>query len=147
MELVTFTIGFTKTNASHFFSRLTDAGVVLVVDVRLNNTSQLSGFAKAEDLPYFLKQIAGIKYAHRPELAPTDIMLKEFKKEKGDWSVYERKFMKLMESRKIEDKFRPEMFDKSCLLCSEDKPHYCHRRLVVEYLNGKWGSALNVQHL
>lgn len=147
MEVKTFTIGFTKTTAENFFGRLIDSNVKLVVDVRLNNTSQLSGFAKSEDLSYFLSKIGGIRYIHRPELAPTDTMLKEFKKEKGEWSLYERRFFDLMEARKIENKFKPGMFDGSCLLCSEDKPHHCHRRLVCEYLNGKWGVALKVKHL
>ena len=141
------TIGFTKTNAKGFFERLKVADVKLVVDVRLNNTSQLSGFAKADDLPYFLSELGGMRYVHRPELAPTDTMLKEYKKEKGDWSVYEQRFLGLMESRKIEEKFKPEMFEGACLLCSEDKPHHCHRRLVCDYLNSKWGGSLRVKHL
>lgn len=141
------TIGFTKTNAAHFFGRLIDADVKLVIDVRLNNTSQLAGFAKADDLPYFLSKLGGIRYVHKPELAPTDTMLKEYKKEKGDWILYEQRFLGLMQSRRIEEKFRPEMFEGACLLCSEDKPHHCHRRLVCDYLNGKWGGSLSVRHL
>ena len=147
MDIKAFTIGFTKTTAENFFGRLIASNVKLVVDVRLNNTSQLSGFAKSNDLSYFLSKIGGIRYVHRPELAPTEIMLQEFKKEKGEWSLYERRFLDLMEARKIENKFKPEMFDDACLLCSEDKPHHCHRRLVCEYLKGKWGAALKVKHL
>lgn len=141
------TIGFTKTNAKGFFERLLKSGVKKVVDVRLNNTSQLSGFAKANDLEYFLDKIGGIKYAHQPMLAPTDSMLRAYKKEKGDWREYEIKFLKLMSDRKIENQLKPEMFESVCLLCSEDTPHHCHRRLVVEYLNNKWGGALSVKHL
>jgi uncharacterized protein (DUF488 family) len=141
------TIGFTKTNAEGFFERLLTSGVKKVVDVRLHNTSQLAGFAKADDLAYFLKKLGGIQYVHQPLLAPTDTMLKAFKKEKGDWSVYEGHFLGLMEERKIETRLKPEMFDGACLLCSEATPHHCHRRLVVEYLNGKWGEALAVRHL
>lgn len=141
------TIGFTKTNAERFFGRLISADVKLVIDVRLNNTSQLSGFAKADDLPYFLSKLGKIRYVHKPELAPTDTMLREYKKEKGDWGQYEQRFMGLMQTRRIEDKFRPEMFEGACLLCSEDTPHHCHRRLVCDYLNGKWGGALKVKHL
>lgn len=141
------TIGFTKTNAEHFFGRLQAAEVKLVIDVRLNNTSQLAGFAKANDLPFFLREIGGMRYVHKPELAPTEVMLKEYKKEKGDWGAYQERFLGLMQSRRIEEKFRAEMFERSCLLCSEDKPHKCHRRLVCDYLNGKWGGALTVRHL
>jgi uncharacterized protein (DUF488 family) len=141
------TIGFTKTNAEGFFERLLRAGVKKVVDVRLHNTSQLSGFAKADDLAYLLRKIGGIQYVHEPLLAPTDPMLKAYKKEKGDWRTYEERFLGLMSERQIERRFKPEMFDGACLLCSEDKPHHCHRRLVCEYLNEKWGGALTVHHL
>ncbi|RWG01076.1 DUF488 domain-containing protein [Mesorhizobium sp.] len=141
------TIGFTKSNAEDFFERLLNAGVKKVVDVRLHNTSQLAGFAKADDLAYFLKKIGGIQYVHQPLLAPTDNMLKAYKKDKGDWSVYQGRFLQLMEERRIEERLKPEMLEGACLLCSEATPHHCHRRLVCEYLNEKWGSPLKVRHL
>src|SRR4029078_9559154 len=138
---------FTKSSAEHFFDRLLKAGVKKVVDVRLHNTSQLAGFAKGADLAYFLSKIGGIEYVHQALLAPTDPMLKAYKKEKGDWRAYEERFLGLMAERQVEERFRPEMFDGACLLCSEDTPHRCHRRLVCEYLNKKWGGALDVHHL
>jgi uncharacterized protein (DUF488 family) len=141
------TIGFTKSTAEGFFERLFDAAVKTVVDVRLHNTSQLAGFAKADDLAYFLKKIGGIEYVHQPLLAPTDPMLRAYKKEKGDWRCYEERFRALMAERQVEGRFRPEMFDGACLLCSEATPHRCHRRLVCEYLNEKWDGALAVRHL
>ena len=141
------TIGFTQTSAENFFKRLVDAKVKKVIDVRLHNTSQLSAFAKADDLAYFLKTIGDIEYNHQPLLAPTDDILKAFKKQKGDWDVYQGRFLVLMKERQIESKFTPESFDGACLLCSEAKPHYCHRRLVCEYLNEKWDAALSVRHL
>jgi len=141
------TIGFTKTTAEGFFERLLNAGVKKVVDVRLHNTSQLAGFAKADDLAYLLKRIGGVEYVHQPLLAPTDPMLKSYKKEKGDWHEYERRFLGLMSERHIEDRFKPAMFDGVCLLCSEATPHHCHRRLVCEYLNEKWDGVLEVRHL
>ena len=141
------TIGFTKTTAEGFFERLLKSGVKRVVDVRLRNTSQLAGFAKSDDLAYFLKKIGGIEYAHQPLLAPTDAMLKAYKKEKGDWDAYEARFMALMAQRQIENRLRPEMLEGTCLLCSEATPHHCHRRLVCEYLNDKWNGALTVCHL
>jgi uncharacterized protein (DUF488 family) len=141
------TIGFTKSNAENFFERIINAGVKKVVDVRLHNTSQLAGFAKSDDLAYFLKKIGNIQYVHQPIMAPTDIMLKSYKKEKGDWDLYEGRFLDLMRERKIEARLRPDMFEGACLLCSEATPHHCHRRLVVEYLNEKWNGALSVRHL
>jgi uncharacterized protein (DUF488 family) len=135
-----FTIGFTKTSAKHFFDRLKEAGVRRIIDVRLNNVSQLAGFAKRDDLRYFAHAICAADYRHRPELAPTQDMLDQYKKDGGSWSDYERRFLDLMAKRKIEQIERNE-FDNGCLLCSEDKPHYCHRRLVAEYLRGKWGNV------
>lgn len=141
------TIGFTKSTAENFFERLLRAGVKKVIDVRLHNTSQLAGFAKASDLKYLLKKVGDIEYVHEPLLAPTDEMLKTYKKQKGSWESYERQFLHLMESRTIEARFTPQSFDGACLLCSEDKPHHCHRRLVCEYLNDKWHGTLSVKHL
>jgi uncharacterized protein (DUF488 family) len=141
------TIGFTQTTAERFFERLLKSDVKKVVDVRLHNTSQLAGFAKADDLAYFLKKVGGIQYVHQPLLAPTDAILKAYKKEKSDWDVYEGRFLSLMAERKIEQRLKPEMLDGACLLCSEATPHHCHRRLICEYLNEKWGGRLSVRHL
>lgn len=141
------TIGFTKKKAEYFFEKLKKAGVKRVVDVRLNNISQLAGFAKKDDLIYFLTKIGGMDYVHLPELAPTKEILDAYKKQKGDWETYEREFIKLMERRHIEDKIPKEILDKGCLLCSEDTPHHCHRRLVAEYLKNKWDEDIEIEHL
>jgi uncharacterized protein (DUF488 family) len=141
------TIGFTKTTAENFFNRLTQAGVKRVVDIRLNNTSQLAGFAKGNDLRFFLRAIGDISYTHQPLLAPTQDILDAYKKEKGDWDLYERRFIALMEARQVETRIDPSVLEESCLLCSEDKPHHCHRRLVAEYLSRKWSVPVQIQHL
>ncbi|MGF1641206.1 MAG: DUF488 family protein [Rhodospirillales bacterium] len=146
-KVIVSTIGFTQTTAEGFFERLLKARVGKVIDVRLHNTSQLAGFAKADDLAYFLRKIGGIQYLHQPLLAPTDAILKAYKKEKGDWESYERQFVSLMAERRIEDRLQPESLDGACLLCSEAKPHHCHRRLVCDYLNERWGGNLTVRHL
>ena len=99
-----FTIGFTKKSAETFFTTLKLAGVKLLVDIRLNNTSQLAGFAKRDDLRYFAMAICHIDYVHLPELAPTQDILEAYKKHKGNWGLYERQFLDLMARRKIEEK-------------------------------------------
>ncbi len=141
-----FTIGFTKKNAKRFFGLLRASGAKRVVDVRLNNVSQLAGFAKKDDLAYFLKEICGIDYVHLPELAPTQEMLDAYKKQKGDWGTYEERFLDLMKARRIEETVPKDVIADGCLLCSEDKPHHCHRRLVAEYLKDHWGD-LAIAHL
>jgi uncharacterized protein (DUF488 family) len=141
-----FTIGFTKKSAQTFFMELKDAGVKRLVDVRLNNTSQLAGFTKKDDLRYFTQAICGIEYVHIPELAPTADILDAFKKHQGDWSLYEQQFLDLMRSRRIEETVSPGMLEGGCLLCSEEKPQHCHRRLVAEYLRDKWGNV-EIEHL
>lgn len=134
-----YTIGFTQTTAERFFKRLADAGVERLLDVRLNNSSQLAGFAKAKDLPYFLRELVGATYEHEPLLAPTQELLDEYKKRKGDWATYEAKFLELMKSREIETSLDVSDFQtRTALLCSEATAENCHRRLVCEYLAGRW---------
>jgi len=142
-----FTIGFTKKSAEKFFTRLKDAGVRRLVDVRLNNVSQLAGFAKKDDLRYFTKAICQIDYVHLPELAPTAEILDPYKKVKnGDWPLYEKQFLNLMRERQIETTTPRELMDGGCLLCSEEKPHHCHRRLVAEYLQQHWPDV-QIEHI
>ena len=141
-----FSIGFTKKSAETFFNSLRGAGVKRLVDVRLNNVSQLAGFTKREDLRYFTKAICGIDYVHVPDLAPTQEILDAFKKLKGDWGLYERQFLALMAARRIEETLSRELLAGGCLLCSEEQPHHCHRRLVAEYLLKKWGDV-EIEHL
>jgi uncharacterized protein (DUF488 family) len=137
-----FTIGFTKKSAESFFTMLQRAGVKRLVDTRLNNVSQLAGFAKRDDLRYFARAICGIEYVHEPELAPTQEMLDRFKSGRdGEWASYERQFLELLRSRGVESTIAPERLDHACLLCSEDQPHHCHRRLVAEYLQQQWGDV------
>ncbi len=135
-----FTIGFTKKSAEQFFTGLKNSGTKRLVDVRLNNVSQLAGFAKKDDLRYFLKALCGIDYLHLPLLAPTQQMLDAYKKERGDWLLYERQFLELMRDRQIEREISRETLHDACLLCSEEKSEHCHRRLVAEYLLDKWGN-------
>jgi len=141
-----FTIGFTKKSARRFFEMLRESGAKRVVDVRLNNVSQLAGFAKKDDLAYFLKEICGMDYVPLPVLAPTQDILDEFKKRKGDWQVYEQQFINLMKQRRVEETVKREIVSDGCLLCSEDKPDHCHRRLVAEYLRRHWGDV-EIRHL
>lgn len=142
-----YTIGFTQTKASDFFNEIKNKNIKKLIDVRLNNVSQLAGFAKKNDLKYFLKEICDVEYIHAPDLAPTKEILDPYKKEKGVWKVYEDKFLNLMEKRSIENIYNMAFFENGCLLCSEKKPHHCHRRLVVEYLNTKWNEKLEVVHI
>ena len=141
-----FTIGFTKKTAETFFGQLCERDVKRIIDIRLNNVSQLAGFAKKDDLRYFLKTICDIDYMYIPALAPTKEIMDEYRKNKGDWAIYEKKFMALLSSRQVEKKLSKDDFDRGCLLCSEDKPDHCHRRLVAEYLNDKWGN-LEITHI
>ena len=140
------TIGFTKKPAQRFFGLLRKSGARRVVDVRLNTGSQLAGFAKKQDLAWFLEEICGIEYVHAPDLAPSKELLDDYRKKRIDWSAYEDRFVGLMRERRIEDTVSREMVDGGCLLCSEDQPHHCHRRLVAEYLAACWGS-IEIEHL
>ena len=141
-----FTIGFTKKSAREFFEKLRRPGLARLVDVRLNNVSQLAGFSKRDDLQFFCEAILSIGYLHVAELAPTQAMLDGYKKSLGSWPEYEEKFLGLMAERKVEDTVAREVVDGGCLLCSEPTPENCHRRLVAEYLQSKWG-GVEIEHI
>ena len=141
-----YTIGFTKKHARTFFGLLRASGAERLVDVRLNNVSQLAGFAKRDDLSFFLEHICGMGYHHELQLAPTKEMLDAYKKYGARWDDYERRFLNLMAERRIEDRVPPALLDNAVLLCREATAHHCHRRLVAEYLASHWGEV-TVEHL
>ncbi|MGW8257192.1 MAG: DUF488 domain-containing protein [Thermoguttaceae bacterium] len=145
-QILLFTIGFTEKSAEEFFEKLKQAGVRRVVDIRLNNTSQLAGFAKKRDLQYFLRVIANIDYLHQPELAPTKEILADFLKKRIDWAEYQSRYLNLLDERQAATLFSEEDFDRSCLLCSEALPDQCHRRLAAEYLQAL-GKNVFIRHL
>jgi len=135
-----YTIGFTQKRAEVFFDLLREHGVQRLVDIRISPDGQLSGFARKDDLPYFLSRLAdGCQYVHMPELAPTKEILKDYRSD-SDWPRFAARFEALMDARQI-----PETLDRiafealaSCLLCSEATPEKCHRRLVAERLATRW---------
>ena len=140
------TIGFTRKTARRFFELVRNSGAKRIVDVRLNTSSQLSGFAKKDDLAFFLAELCGVDYVHAPDMAPTTDMLKAYRQGLMDWPTYERRFLDLMRERRIEETTPKDLVADGCLLCSEDQPHHCHRRLVAEYLRDRWG-GIDIEHL
>lgn len=141
-----FTIGFTQKSAEEFFTRLNQPGLLRVVDTRLNNTSQLSGFAKKKDLIFFLKEIGNLDYIHVPELAPTLEILEPYRNGITPWAIYADQYLDLIARRQIENTLSKDVIAGGCFLCSESKPHFCHRRLAAEYLRDKWGEV-DILHL
>ena len=141
------TIGFTKKSARAFFEKLQTAGIRRVLDIRLNNTSQISGFTKRDHLEYFLPTITGAEYRHIPLLAPSPDLFKAYTKHALSWDDYAPRFLALMAERHVEEQLDPALFNGACLLCSEHLPHRCHRLLVAEYLNTKWGGNITINHL
>jgi uncharacterized protein (DUF488 family) len=142
-----YSIGFTQKSASQFFSTLKAHGIQRLLDVRLNNTSQLAAFAKQADLAYFLREICGADYLHEPLLAPTQDILDAYKKHKGAWKIYEDAFLTLLQARSIESALDQKSFiRKTVLLCSEPTAERCHRRLVLEYLQKHW-EGVQIHHL
>lgn len=144
--MLAYSIGFTQKKAEQFFNLIASNNIKTLIDVRLNNTSQLSGFAKKDDLKYFLKELCDCEYMHVPDLAPTKEMLKPYQKGVITWEVYEERFYSLMAQRNIEKYLDANFIDQGCLLCSEHLPHHCHRRLVLEYLN-KFDESMKIKHL
>lgn len=132
-----YTIGFTKKNAQKFFELLKNAGVRKLVDIRINNASQLAGFAKGTDLKFFMKAICNAEYEHITDLAPTKELLKDYQDKVIDWNGYTVIFKKILQDRHIAERFNVENFDNCCFLCTEDTPEQCHRRLVAEFFKAK----------
>lgn len=144
-----YTIGFTKTTAEHFFERLKSNDVEVMLDIRLNNKSQLAGFAKSPDIGWFLYQLCSIEYVYDDYFAPTEEILKAYQKHEIDWDGYEAMFSQLMEKRNITGyiakKYGQYKEKKICLLCSEPTPEKCHRRLVANHFCDVFGTT--VKHL
>lgn len=141
-----YTIGYTKRSAKSFFTALKQAEIRLLIDVRLNNTSQLAGYTKKEDLAFFLREICSSSYVHMPELSPTKEILDSYKAKEIDWQTYETKFRQLLEDRELFPQIERVNFDHACLLCAEPKPDKCHRRLVAEYIK-QHIYYIDIQHL
>ena len=141
-----YTIGFTRKSAEQFFTSLRDCAARRVVDVRLHNVSQLAGFSKKDDLEFFLRELCGIDYLHLLELAPTGEILDEYRKSKAGFAVFEQRMRELLGRREVEKTLPRELMDQACLLCGEEKPDHCHRRVVAEYLRERWGD-LEIHHL
>jgi len=145
-SLTVSTIGFAGKSARAFFEPLRTAGIRRVLDIRLHNTSQLAGFAKRNHLEYLVPTIIGGEYQQVPLLAPSPELFHDYKKAGLSWNDYVPRFLALMAERRVEDQLDPALFDGACLLCSEQQPHCCHRRLVAEYLQSKWGN-IGINHL
>lgn len=141
-----FTIGFTKKNAETFFEKLIKFDVIKLIDIRLNNVSQLAGFTKKDDLIYFLKKISNCEYVHEPLLAPTKEILDAYKKNEITWAEYEKRFNDLLISRRADTLLSLPELHMACLLCSEPRPDKCHRRLVAEFFQ-KTFENIEVIHL
>lgn len=142
-----YTIGFTKKSAEEFFTLIKKSGVKRVIDVRRNNTSQLSGFAKENDLKYFLKELCHVDYVHALDLAPTEEILQPYRHKEHTWQDFKKDYLKLLAARKIETTFDKKLLDKSCLLCGEAEPDHCHREFLIEYLQSHWKDVIEVEHL
>lgn len=140
-----YTIGFTQHSAEDFFETLKSAGVNRLIDIRISKSSQLAGFAKGSDLPYFLKVSADIKYESIESLAPTKDLLKQYRSKEISWGIFEELYLKQIRTSEVLNSLKPSDFDKACLLCSESSPEKCHRRLLAEEMQKLWG--IQVIHL
>ena len=142
-----YTIGFTKKSAEQFFGLLRGNGVKQLVDVRINNTSQLAGFAKGKDLEFFTNEICHIPYKHIVDFAPTKELLDHWHKNEVTWMEYVEIYTKMLKDREIVKKYGVKSFDGACFLCSEDTPKQCHRRLLAEYLQEHSKEKVRIVHL
>ena len=129
-----YTIGFTGKSAEKFFGLLKKFDVKKIIDTRINNVSQLAGFAKGSDLRFFAMEIGRMSYEHHLDFAPTKELLSKYRDKQISWEEYEIECLNLLDMRKIAQKTDIEKLHENCLLCSEHTPEKCHRRLLAEYL-------------
>jgi uncharacterized protein (DUF488 family) len=142
-----FTIGFTQKSAEQFFNLLKAHGIRQLIDIRLNNSGQLAGFTKHQDLRYFLREICAAEYRHEVSLSPTKDLLDGTRAGRYTWQEYESIFEQLMVERDIANRLDPNLFSvPTVLLCSEATADHCHRRLVAEHLQRAWGNV-TITHL
>ena len=146
MKAAIFTIGFTNKSAEVFFGLLKDNKIKKLFDIRLNANSQLAGFAKGKDLPYFMKTICDAQYEHILDMAPTKELLEGYREKNISWEEYEKEYKKLLQIRNVAKKVKIEALDRACFLCSEHKPDFCHRRLLAEYLQRAF-KDIEIKHL
>lgn len=145
--MIIYTIGFTKKSAEEFFEALRNSGAKHLLDIRLHNKSQLAGFAKKDDLRYFLDRILNMEYHEIPILAPEDSSLKEYRKTKN-WEKFEQSYLELIRKRQVELHVPPQLLKEGAIfLCSEYKPDKCHRRLAAEYLAQLESGGVRIVHL
>ena len=142
-----YTIGFTKKSAEHFFELLKKNHITKLVDVRINNASQLAGFAKGKDLQYFVKQICDAKYEHIIDFAPTKDLLSLWRKGEVNWSQYTEVYLNLLKNRSVLNRYNIHNFNNACFLCSEETPEFCHRRLLAEYMKEHSNEDVKIIHL
>ena len=142
-----YTIGFTQKTAEEFFSLLQTSGIKVLVDIRLKPDSQLSGFAKGRDLPYFLTHLIHCGYIHQPLMSPTDELLNLYRQD-NSLDNYEVDFNHLLDERNLISQLDRVWWtaNPACLLCSEHEPDHCHRRLVAEYMAARW-PEVQIHHL
>ena len=142
-----YTIGFTNKSAERFFELLEHNQIVKIIDTRINNVSQLSGFAKAKDLEFFARRLSGINYEHKPDFAPTKELLDAYRNKRISWIDYSKEYIRLLEERNVGIyPSQIEQLHNSCLLCSEHSPEQCHRKLLAEFLKQKY-PEIQIIHL
>ena len=146
--MIIYTLGFTQKNAETFFRLIKENQIEILLDIRLNNKSQLAGFTKGEDLKYFLKEICNCKYVHEEQFAPTKEILDDYKKKKNTWEQYVERYIPLMKSRGAVGNFMKHYssYERVCLLCSEPTPEQCHRRLFAEMIQ-KVHPEIQIRHI
>ncbi|MCL2684070.1 MAG: DUF488 domain-containing protein [Synergistaceae bacterium] len=139
-----FTMGFTQKKARQFFDLIQSNGIELMIDIRLNNISQLAGFTKGDDLEYFLDVICGCRYEYRPDFAPTKEIMEGYKGGTLGWEAYESQYSSLIKERNATRDFAERYggYEKICLMCSEAKADHCHRRILAGMISGEFPQYL-----
>ena len=141
-----FTIGYTKKSAREFFGLIKANEIDVLVDVRLYNNTQLAGFSKSRDLEFFLAALCGCGYVWAKQFAPSPALFNDYKSGQIDWAACEAVYRDFLNAHTGLDFFRLYRNKRICLLCAEETPECCHRRLLAEKIADEYDGT-EITHL
>lgn len=144
--MIVFTIGVSDKTAQQFFTLINKPALARVIDIRPENTVNLGGFSKKNNLPFLLQEMGQREYVRNLELVPDRNMLDDAKLTPASFHQYKQQVQTLLSSRKIETTIPRELIDGACLMCNEPRANHCYRKVLAEYLKDKWGDMI-IMHL
>jgi len=127
-------------------SQLKSHNISTLVDVREIPISRKKGFSKTVFSEYLNKN--GIEYIHLKKLGSPKNIRKELKQNKDYFSFFE-KYLEYIQLHKniINDLYKIILEKNCCIMCYEDLPFKCHRKIICDEIKKMDGNGLKIEHL